>query len=307
LAGEAPADEIQAALALAAGAAEPASREDLTDMAQDALLIPRGDEVLLGPSPFEQVVQGVPIAVQVYTFFAIESVDDNLQIHARVVADLSDLQNKIGALVDTIPLPADNCSHFGVDNVVARIWGKQITVSGDVATLKLNGDVDVWTCVKNPIPCSRIVFDEQHVFGATIRVPRVELFDCNPPIKTRNLNQPFEATLPFRVEMVGPRTYTLKLGDPLVNLGGALGGVTSGILRIAGVDINARVKEALDRVLNPELLKQTLPEFLLPLDPALTRAELSSNSGALALSLELDATLDAKELGELIQRLLGDV
>jgi len=303
-ANEGPAPEL-AADALAVRAVEIPSIQDLTAMAQDAVLLPRPDEVLLDSTLSEQVVQGVPIAARIYTFFSIKPVDDHVQIHARAIADLSDLQNKIGALIDTIPLPTDNCSHFGLDNVVARIWGKQITVNGDVATLKLNGDVDVWTCAKNPVPCSRIEFDERNVFGQTIRIPRLVFFDCNPPIKNRNLNQPFEATLPFTVGLVDPHTYALKLGDPDVNLGGALGGVTEGILKIAGVDVNAKVKEALDRALSPEALKQKLPEFLLQYDPTLTRAELLSNSGALALSLEMEALLDAKQLGELIQMLLS--
>ncbi|HKI00697.1 MAG TPA: caspase family protein [Thermoanaerobaculia bacterium] len=279
------------------------SAEGLRAMAEDSVLLPGPDEVLFGPSTSEQVVQRVPITARIYPFISLKPVDDRIQIHARVIADLSDLQNKIGALIDTIPLPGDNCSHFGVDNVVARIWGKQITVSGDVATLKLNGDVDVWTCLKNPVPCSRIEWDERQVLGVTIRTPRVVFFDCNPPIKNRNLSQPFEATLPFSVAIVDARTYALKLGDPAIDLGGPLGGVTEGILKIAGVDINAKVKEALESALSPEALKQTLPEFLLTYNPTLTRAEILSNSGALALFLELDALLNAQQLGELIQRL----
>jgi hypothetical protein len=277
------------------------SDESLMAMAQDALLLPRADEFLLPTRSVEQTVQGVPIKAEVYTFLSVGVVDDKIKLHARAIADLSDFQNKIGALVDTIPLPTDNCSHFGLDNIVARIWGKQITVSGNVATLKLNGDVEIWTCVKNPIPCIRTVFDEVNTPLGTIRIPRPEPFDCNPPIKNRNLSQPFEATLPFSVAVVDSDTFAIKLGDPDVDLGGALGGVTEGILKIAGVDVNAKVKEALDQAVNPELLKQNLPEFLLKYNPTLTRAELLSNSGALALTLEADAILDAKALGELIQ------
>lgn len=301
-----PGDGTPEALdAPAASAPTAVSDESLMAMAQDAVLLPRQDEVLLDTRSLEQDVQGVRITAQVYTFLSIEILDDKLKLHARAIADLSDFQNKIGALIDTIPLPTDNCSHFGVDNVVARIWGKQITVNGDVATLKLNGDVEIWTCAKNPIPCTRIEWDEKNILGAIIRVPRTVFYDCNPPIKNRNLSQPFEATLPFRLAPVDSQTFALRLGDPSVNLGGALGSVTEGILRIAGVDINAKVKEALDRAVNPEVLKQSLPEFLLKYNPALTRAELLSNSGALALTLEMEAILDAKALGELIQEFLS--
>ncbi|MFP5284340.1 MAG: hypothetical protein ACLGI9_01235, partial [Thermoanaerobaculia bacterium] len=167
----------------------------------------------------------------------------------------------------------------------------------------LNGDVEVWTCVKNPIQCSRVEWDEKNVFGAIIRVPRVVWWDCNPPIKNRNLSQPFEATLPFRVERIDHQSFGLKLGSPSVDLGGPLGGVTEGILRIAGVDINAEAKKALDRAINPGSLTQTLPDFLIPYNPTLTRAELLSNSGALALTLEAEATLTVGQFAELLTTL----
>jgi hypothetical protein len=274
-------------------------------MEQETILKPRTGEALLGTSTVEQAVQGVPVTAHVYTFLSLKPSGSQVVAHARAVVDLGDLQNKIGALIDKIPLPTDNCSHFGVDNVVARIWGKQVTVSGNVATLKLNGDAEIWTCIKNPIPCSRIEWDEKNVFGAIIRIPRTVFFDCNPPMKTRNLSQPFEAMLPFTVAVVDSQTYAVRLGDPSVDLGGALGGVTEGILRIAGVEINTKAKEALDRAVNLETLKQSLPQFLLKYHPTLTRAELLSNSGALALSLELESTLNSRELGELIGELLS--
>jgi hypothetical protein len=202
------------------------------------------------------------------------------------------LQNKIGPLIDTIPLPTDNCSHFGLDNIVARIWGKQITVGDSGAILKLNGNVEVWTCVKNPVPCTRI--ERDGIF------PRVVFFDCNPPIKNRNLSQSFEALLPFSVEVVPPQSFGLKLGTPSIDLGGPLGDVTEGILRIAGVDINAEARKALERAVSPGSLTQTLPDFLTPYNPTLTRAELLSNSGSLALTLEAQATLTVAQFAELL-------
>lgn len=302
---EAPTEERRAVASPSteAPAVEVMEEDTLRTMAQDAIFHPRQDEALIETRIIEQVVQGVPLQAQLYTFVSLQPVDSSIRINARAVADLSDLQNKIGPLIDTFPLPADNCSHFGVDNIVARIWGKQITVNGNGAILKLNGDVEVWTCVKNPIPCSRLEWEEQNVLGARIRLPRTVFFDCNPPIKTRNFTQPFEATLPFSVEVADPQSFSVKLGDPAVNLGGALGGVTEGILRIAGVDINAEAKKALDRAINPGALTQTLPDFLTLFNPTLTRAELLSNSGALALTLEAQATLTIVQLAELLTTL----
>jgi hypothetical protein len=218
-------------------------------------------------------------------------VGDQVRIGARVFADLADLQHKIGALVDTIPLPQDNCQHFGVDNFVARIWGKQITIDGNVATLTLHGDVDNWTCLKNPIQCTKL------------EGLKLVFFDCNPPIKNRNINQPFDATLPFQVAVADPHTIELRLGNPAVNLGGTLGGVTQGILKIAGVDISSKAQQLLAGAITPNLLRQTMPADLLPLNPVITRAELTSHSGDLALYAEMNASVDGKAIGALIGQL----
>lgn len=253
-------------------------------LAEDRLAQTRPGEALLGPFPIDESVQGVPVSVRAYAFLAVKSAADPIEIKARVVADLSDLQRKADSLVDTIPLPTDNCAHFGFDNLVARIWGKQITVDGDVATLKLNGDVDVWACAKNPIPCTKLE-------GWSLVV-----YDCNPPIKNRNVNQPFEARIPFRLALVDQHTVEVRLGEPAVNLGGALGGVTDGILTIAGVNINALVQQAIEGAIRPDLLSKTLPAEILPFNPVITKAEILSNSGALAASFEMNVSIDSRTL-----------
>ena len=268
------------------------------------LLQPRPDEAQIGPLSSIQTVQGIQISTPVTLFLALLPVEDKVQAKGRVVVDLSDLQNKVGALIDTIPLPTDNCQHFGPDNIVARIWGKRITIDGEVATLTLNGDVDIWECAKNPVLCSRIEWDEHNIFGGTIRTPRVVLYDCNPPIKIPGVNQPFEATLPFQGMVADQQAVAVKLGDPTVNLGGTLGGVTEGILKIAGVDINIKAKELLDGAIRPDLLRQTLPTDLLELNPTITRAQLLDNQGALALYAELTALADLAAISEFLTKVL---
>jgi hypothetical protein len=257
----------------------------------DSLFEPRPDELLLGPASFSPVVRGIALSLPVSVLLSLQPEGDQVRINTRVFANLSDLQHKIGALVDTIPLPQDNCQHFGVDNFVARIWGKKITIEGNLATLTLNGDVDNWTCLKNPVPCTK--FEGFNLV----------FFDCNPPIKNKNINQPFDATLLFQVVVADPHTIELRLGNPAVNLGGSLGGVTQGILRIAGVDLSAKAQELLAGSISPDLLRQTLPTDLLPLNPVITRAELTSHSGDLALYAEMNASVDGKEIGKLIRQL----
>jgi hypothetical protein len=258
------------------------------------LFTPRPDELLLGPVTFSPVVQGVSLAVPVSVLLSLQpdgADGTQIRINARAFADLADLQHKIGALIDTIPLPQDNCQHFGIDNFVARIWGKQITIDGNLAALTLHGDIDSWTCSLNPIKCTKL-----EGFNLVF-------YDCNPPVKLKNFNQPFDATLPFQVVVADPQTIELRLGNPAVTLGGTLGGVTQGILTIAGVDISTKAQQLLAGAIPPELLRQTLPADLLQLAPVITRAELTSHSGDLALYAEATASVDGKAIGELIGQL----
>ncbi len=280
---DAAADDGQPAAVLSSLAAIP----------QDALVEPQEGEVLIGPLALGHVVQGVPLSVRASLFLSTSTGDDRIQIHARALADLSDLQKKIGALIDTIPLPTDNCARFSADNLVARVWGKEILLEGSIVTLKLKGEAAAWACAEAP-PCSKVEWDNWR--------PKLVLFDCNPPMKTRlGDEQPFEAQIPFSLVVIDPNTVAVRLRDPSVNLGGKLGGVLGGILRIAGIDLNEKLRDALERAVNPDLLKVTFPQELLRLDPVITQAGFFNNSGALALSFEMTAALDDQSLAELVQ------
>lgn len=245
--------------------------------APEGFLRPRPDELLFGPVPFPANVQGVSLSLPVSVALAIAPAGDQIQIHARLLGDLSDLQHKIGPLIDTIPLPTNECARFFAPNLVAGISEKELTIDRDVASLTLHGEVVSWLCVPNP-------------FGS--------------PGKTILDTQDFTATLPFRAGVVDPHTIGVQLGDPSISLEGPLAGITQGILNIAGIDINAQALALLNRSLPPGLLRQTLPADLLPLNPVITRAELVSHSGDLALYAEMNATLDGKPIGRLIRRIL---
>jgi hypothetical protein len=254
---------------------------------QDLLVQPPGEGIRVGPFPLSESIRGVPLALRSSAFLVLKKEEGQLRLLSRLIVDLTDLQRQVGAIIDTVPLPTDNCARFAADNLVPRIWGKQLTINGDVATLRLNGDLDVWQCIKNPIPCSKVEWD-----GI---VPHVVTFDCNEPIKNK-INQPFDAEIALRLVVAPSNTVSIMAGDPQLRMGGTLGSVTEQLLRIVGVDIEARVKESLDRAISPDLLKAPLPAEVQRLDPTFTRAEFFNNAGSLAASLEMTSTLDADDL-----------
>ncbi|HEY2290076.1 MAG TPA: caspase family protein, partial [Thermoanaerobaculia bacterium] len=263
---------VSVASHMAAIAAQP-SLMSVASGAPTGILQPRPDEVPVGPIPFSQTVRGITLSTPVSFFLSFNPQGSQILVNARILADLSDLQRKVGSLVDTIPLPSDRCAHTGVDNLVARIWGKDITIAGNVATLTLHGDVDVWGCL--------------NVFGLH---------------QEKQIgNQPFDATLPFSAAVADPHTIAAHVGQPSITLGGQFGSVTQWLLGSLGVNLNAMAREALNGFLSPELLRQTLPNDLLTLNPDITRAELMSNSGALVLYVEMSASFDGTALGKLIR------
>jgi hypothetical protein len=146
---------------------------------------------------------------------------------------------------------------------------------------------------------------EERVFGVVVSVPKVITYDCNSPIKNRNVNQPFDATLPFSLTTTDPHTIAIKLGQPAVNLGGSLGGVTNGILKIAGVDINGRVHAALQSAIGPELLQKTLPPDLFRLNPTITHAALFDNGGRMAARVHLSANVPGAVMTDLLKVLVN--
>lgn len=278
VAAVAPANASGSPVSLASHMAAIAAQPSFMSVASGTptgLLQPRPDEVPVGPIPFSQTVRGITLSTPVSFFLSFNPQGSQILVNARIFADLSDLQRKIGSLVDTIPLPSDRCAHTGVDNLVARIWGKDITIAGNVATLTLHGDVDVWGCLD--------------VFGLH---------------QERQIgNQPFDATLPFSVAVADPHTIAANVGQPSITLGGQFGSVTQWLLGSLGVNLNAMAREALNGFLSPELLRQTLPNDLLQLNPNITRAELMSNSGALSLYVEMSASFDGSAVGRLIRTL----
>jgi len=265
-------------------------------LARSGLAQPGAREIRVGPVVYHPTVQGFVLSTPVLLFISFQPQGPNgpPRLKVRVVVDLSDLQGKIGPIIDTVPLPSDNCAHFGADNIVASIWSKKITLHTGAA-LKLSGDADIWTCAKN-IPCTRVDWDGW--------APHLVTFDCNPPIKNRNVNQPFDAVLPFRLALSSPRTVTIEIDDPTVTPGGSAGWVVAKLFEISGIDIDNRVRAAFAAAVKPDLVSTLLPAEIQRLNPTITQASFVNKSGALAAEMELEAPIDAQFVGQIVRLLL---
>jgi hypothetical protein len=204
---------------------------------QNATPTPQPDELLVGPAPVHNDVQGVSITIPVYAFFKATTGPSGLQINARVYADLDELQAKVGALIDKQDLPRNNCRSYSANNPVVTIWGKRLDLSGNAAVLRVSGDVDLWDCRENPIKCSKVEWHNNGPFGTP--APTVRTYNCNPPWKNKLLTQPMTMTVLATMQKVSDTSLRLVLDKPHVELGGdaRLSAVRDFLIHLFGVDL----------------------------------------------------------------------
>ena len=155
----------------------------------------RADEVQIGPILYTQDVNGVPVTITASSFVDISTGSNQINIKARVVGDLYDLQQKIGAIVDTFNLPRDNCRSFSASNPVVSIPRKELLFKEGSAFFSVGGTVTVLDCRENPVPNSKVEWVMGNVFGVKTKVPKVVTWGGDP-IKNKVLTQPFDADLP---------------------------------------------------------------------------------------------------------------
>lgn len=259
-----------------------------------------GNEVAIGPIPVPQNINGISVTLPVTAFVQITTVSSALQLRARVQIGLADLQTKVGEIVDTFAFPTNNCASFSGNNPVVRVWGKQLSVSGAALNLRLNGDAELWDCRENPVLNSKVEWKNDGVFGTPS--PRVVTWPGDP-IKNRLVNQPVTANVPATLKVSNDQTIAVELAPPTVDLGGQFGGVTDGVLRLAGVDVSARASEALRQGVSTSVLRQGIPPEFAKLNPRILGATFKDLAGKPVAEIQLAAAVPAADAGELLQLL----
>ena len=84
------------------------------------------DDLLVGPIVYQQDVNGVAVNLTARTYFKIQTLNNKIYLKAQVIADLGDLQQKIGPIVDTFKLPQENCRSYSANNPVVSIPRKEL-------------------------------------------------------------------------------------------------------------------------------------------------------------------------------------
>lgn len=168
------------------------------------------DEVLIGPITIPADYAGIDLSVPARAFVRVASTPTGLDIGVRIQGDLGNLQGRVGQIIDSFPLPKNNCASYGVSNAVVNVWGKQLQSSGQSAILMLHGYVEIWGCASNPIPNSKVEWRKDGPFHLSI--PHIVTWPGDP-IKTIVAKQPFDVSLPISLVVVDD--HTARFGQEL--------------------------------------------------------------------------------------------
>ena len=176
------------------------------------------ESLLIGPVHYTIPVQGVPVAAQAISYLSINTTQGAINVGLNATINLADLQRQFPAIVETIPLPRDNCRSYSFNNPVVSLSGRNLTYSGGQAVMNLAGSVAVWSCLEFP----------------------------TGPIKNKVLTQPFEVSVPLSIAPTSATTVAATIGTPTIKLTGQYAFITGGVLHIAGVNINDYAKKAIE-------------------------------------------------------------
>jgi hypothetical protein len=262
----------------------------------------QNDRIAVGPIVLTQDVQGIAVNTSALMSFAVETKPDGLHLSLTLDASLIDLQHKFSQIVDTIPLPRDNCKSYTLANPVVSLGNRALRAEGDNAVIALSGDVDGWTCLQNPVPetywdstgCrGDLPFGGHYVFGCPKTRP-------GSPIKNKSFTQPFDATLPVRLQRTGDASLGLVLGQPNIKLGGQFVFITNGLLNIAGVNVNDQAKKALERAIDPNKITISIPKDYADLNPTIVDAAFRSDQGQLAIRIDMTALIPPARINEIL-------
>ena len=262
------------------------------------------DDLLVGPISYQQDVNGVVVNLTARTYFKIQTLDNKIYLKAQVIADLGDLQRKIGAIVDTFKLPQENCRSYSANNPVVSIPRKELLFRNGSAVFSISGGVAMWDCRENPIPNTKIEWEIRNIgLGIKTKVPHVVTWPGDP-IKNKLGSQSFDADLPMALVRLNESSVALTIGRPDIELKGQYAFITKGILNIAGIDVNQKAQEALTKAIDPEKLRLAVPAEFQEFHPSIDSARFIEDSGHLAAEMSMSALIPAAKVTELIKDLI---
>jgi len=191
------------------------------------------------------------------------SIDSAPVIRVHAIVDLSDLQAQVPALVAKAPLPKENCASYSLKNPVVSLSNSSLNYNSGRAIFHTDGSAVVWTCLQNPVPCTKVEWQMKDLGIMKTKVPVVQSYACNPPIKTIDGTQPFSIDAPFTIKVDNTKALQLVPGNAAINLSGQYVGITKNILETFSINLDAVLTDAIRKALDAKKATAALPpEFI---------------------------------------------
>jgi hypothetical protein len=184
------------------------------------LLTEAAAQQAVGPVAITNTVNGIPVAVSATSWVTTTNpVGNELRVHARIFADLIDLQKKFASVVESFKLPANRCGNRtpGNQNPVVSFKGGSLWPVDDRLVMSVRGDVDIWSCVAGPQK-SAIEWKRKKVWFLKVKLPERHTWRI---VKERKDGaQSFSGSLPIQLVKRDDANISLKIAESEIKLEG---------------------------------------------------------------------------------------
>ena len=266
-------------------------------------------EVYVADFSATQTVSGISIAFpgQVYLSadFSVMAAPV-VAVHATV--DLSNLQGQIPALVAKLPLPTNNCASYSPKNPVVLLSNTSLTFSGGgQAAFHTDGSAVIWDCTQSLAPCTKVVWKMKNVLGVKIKIPELDTFSCNPPLKTILGTQPFAIDVPLGLKIDGRNAIQLVPGDAPVTLSGQYASITKVILDQFKINLSAMLTDAIKKSFDTKAATASIPAEFTQAGLSLSSANFVQVKDALGVDVKMKVNVTGATVREMGQLLYSEI
>src|SRR5262249_11433836 len=105
---------------------------------------------------------------------------------------------------------------------------------------------------------------------------------------------------------INPTMVALSVGRPDIELKGQYAFITKGVLSVAGIDINQKAQDALNKAIDPEKLKVAIPAEFQEFNPTIDSARFIDDVGQLPAKINMSAQIPAAKVTAVIKDLIDN-
>jgi hypothetical protein len=238
----------------------------------------------VGPVAITNTVNGIPVTVRATSWVTTNPVGSELRVHARIFADLIDLQKKFASVVGAFKLPPNRCSSRGPgnQNPVVSFKGGSLWPVDDRLVMSVRGDVDVWSCVAGSQK-SAIEWKKKKIWFLKVKLP--ERHTWRTMKERKDGAQSFSGNMPIQLVKKDDANISLKIAESDIKLDGEESATNSSLAK----HINQRAYNALQSAIDPAKLKMALPKEFQKLNMTVVSTRFRSYGGHAIAEINLAA------------------